>query len=962
MKPAPSQIDRSRLTDDQILDHVVDDFTKRLRAGETPAIAKYQDQYPELKEQIADLLGSVAMIEQLKSSSSGAAGGTVVADSFERPQQIGEYEILRELGRGGMGVVYEALHQTLGRRVAIKVLPVHLASMPSRVERFRTEAQAAAKLHHTNIVGVFGVGTSEPYHYYVMDYVDGIGLDQVIGELCGRSPAESTRWMNDETRIDSEWQASTPADSDTDDSVVLSTPALRTDGGQTIPRGSSRFRWIARIGASLADALAYAHDQQILHRDIKPSNFLLGRDGVCRITDFGLAKHVESDSHLTKTGDLIGTPQYLAPESLEGIYDRRSEVYCLGLTLYELLALQPAYAGQSAAELIRAVASSQPARLRRIDRSIPLDLATVVEKAIEREPSARYAAADDLRQDLLAFAEGRAISARRASTLDHARRWARTNPLAAGLSALSLLLLTLVAMVSSIGYFATADALGKLREQTDRLHEQQTATERALEQAVENERKTAAQYARAEANMEISMQAFDEMFRQIMTRGVGSGGDVNVDGFRELIGLESSITKQDAQFLEKLVGFYEEFASLNEGNAALAFESAKAWRRVANINQLVGQTDRAADAYRQAIRLFESVFDQNSATDESAVDAAASEAILARVQTGNELVSLQRSLNESRSSSQEEASILRLIRQLPVEQLSDDLKLEAARTLNAVGVNLALQSGTQPTPDFRAQAGRRPPPRPDDENADRQRDRRRPPDRTDFSRHFMRMGQGKRYEKQIEKAIEIVDGLLKTSPDNPEYLSTRASCYCSLAALKMPVNLVEGRAARERAIGELEQLTVDYPESAEYRYLLALACAVGDHETEADEARLWRSVNLAQDLIDDFAEIPEYRQLSANALVKLAEQQRKNLKLVEAATSLRSAFESIQKLQELTPSKRTFLRSLMGLGFEMQELAAAFERQGDRDRARELRQHMQQIRNQLMKRQSGWRNDFRDRD
>ena len=563
---------------EQLLDSIVDEFTSQIRAGLNPQVIDFQERYPQLHCQLEELLGSVKAIESLKSTAAGNAGSSASFDrtQFPMPETIGEYQVLSELGRGGMGVVYLGKHQTLGREVAIKVLPPSLAASEDRVDRFQSEAQAAARLHHTNIVGVFGVGQNDSFHYYVMDFVAGRGLDEFIRERKKKR-----------------------CESDSDSSSNSQPPHASTHSDQ------AHFRWAARVGADLADALAYAHGQGVLHRDLKPSNFLLGDDGIVRITDFGLAKLSGSDVHLTKTGDLIGTPQYLAPESLKGQYDARSEVYCLGLTTYELIASVPAFAGGSPAEVLNNITTIRPTKLRKLNSKIPSDLSTVIEKAISLEPESRYPDAQAFRDDLLAFSDGRAISARRASTWQNAKRWARANPLAASLSGLSFALLTLVAITTSIGYWSTHDALGKLRQQTELLHKQQTATAQALDLAIDNERKTAEEFARAEANVAISMEAFDEMFRQMITQGSDDIDAWEIDGFRELTRVGVSLTEADTEFLKKLLGFYRQFAEQNADNVDLAAELARAYRRMGNIYQLIEQPNEAIDAYREAVSLYE---------------------------------------------------------------------------------------------------------------------------------------------------------------------------------------------------------------------------------------------------------------------------------------------------------------------------------------------------------------------
>ena len=257
-----------------------------------------------------------------------------------------------------------------------------------RRQRFRCrEAQAVARLHHTNIVPIFAVGEHEGLPYYAMQYIRGDGLDQVL-----------ERWREGDS-----------------------------------PREEAHWRFVARVGVQSADALQYAHDQGILHRDIKPANILIDEHQVAWITDFGLAKLIGRDD-LTNSGDVIGTLRYLAPEALRGQTDHRSDIYSLGLTLYELLTLQPPFGDLSPSELLRCVTEEQPARPRTLDRTIPLDLETIILKATAREPGDRYATAGALADDLRSFLDDRPIRARRASAIEHFTRWCRRNRMVAALT------------------------------------------------------------------------------------------------------------------------------------------------------------------------------------------------------------------------------------------------------------------------------------------------------------------------------------------------------------------------------------------------------------------------------------------------------------------------------------------------------------------------------------------------
>jgi tetratricopeptide (TPR) repeat protein len=366
-----------------------------------------------------------------------------------------------------MGVVYEAEQESLGRRVALKVLAAHGLRHPRQLLRFHREARAAARLHHTNIVPVFGVGESEGQHYYVMQFIPGLGLDAVLDEIRrlrgprpeGEAPAPAAddgapseagmarSLMTGQSAAapvqeeSEERPAPGPATPAAPSSVVLPGQAGRSPAADSAGRYA---RSVALVGVQVAEALEYAHRQGTLHRDIKPSNLLLDGQGTIWVADFGLAKAADSDD-LTHTGDIVGTVRYMAPERFEGRCDARSDVYALGLTLYELLALRPAFDGSDRAELIHRVTHEEPPRLRALDPTIPRDLRTVVHKAIEREPARRYADAAGLAEDLRRFIEGRPIRARRTSLLEHAWRWCRRNPAWAALTATGLVLVGVAA-------------------------------------------------------------------------------------------------------------------------------------------------------------------------------------------------------------------------------------------------------------------------------------------------------------------------------------------------------------------------------------------------------------------------------------------------------------------------------------------------------------------------------------
>lgn len=516
---------------------LAEEFLDRKRRGEQPTLREYAERYPELAGEIRDLFPALLMMEDLGEDSSGASG-SVVADEGTPPlgaqlQRLGDYRIIREVGRGGMGVVYEAEQESLGRRVAVKVLSAGAMLDPKWIRRFEREAKAAAKLHHTNIVPVFGVGRQGEQHYYVMQFITGPGLDAVLRDLRRlrqhKSASEGLGASGDRpmpggalaptvavvahSLLSGRFAADepTPADepappdvsaTDLTESFAPATPPVvvedlpRPDSASAILAESSAlaattnpdrrfYQGIARIGIQVALALDYANRQGILHRDIKPSNLLLDALGHVWVADFGLAKATERDD-LTDSGDIVGTIRYMAPERFDGECDARSDVYSLGLTLYELAALRPAYEASDRHKLIERVLHEEPARLLKLAPGVPRDLDTIIAKAMARDPAVRYPTAGALADDLQRFVEDRPIQARRVSQVERLAHWCRRNPVVAVLAGVAVLLLFLVATASSIGYVRTAAALR--RERTALAGERAALTgERAARQkAVDN--------------------------------------------------------------------------------------------------------------------------------------------------------------------------------------------------------------------------------------------------------------------------------------------------------------------------------------------------------------------------------------------------------------------------------------------------------------------------------------------
>jgi WD40 repeat protein/serine/threonine protein kinase len=440
-----------------LLNRLADEFAARYRQGERLSLQEYIDRHPELADDIREFFPALAEMEQVRADRDEVSA-PVAAGALPPLERLGDYRIVREIGRGGMGVVYEAEQISLGRRVALKVLPKQQLVDARAKRRFEREAKAVAKLHHTNIVPVFGVGEHEGLPYYAMQFIQGLGLDEVLEELQrlpqgGQAPSPQGRQRpsgnvppeREVTAAGGEVSATTPVSGRLSDTFSLSSSSVVLPGADPARRPGEKqpsfWQSVARLGMQVADALEHAHGQGVLHRDIKPSNLLLDTQGTVWVTDFGLAK-ADDQQDLTHTGDLLGTLRYLPPEAFDGKSDARSDVYSLGLTLYELVAARPAFEERDRNKLIKQVTGGEPERLDRLRPAAPRDLVTVIHKAIEREPARRYQHARELAEDLRRFLDDRPVLARRISGAERLARWARRNrDVAAALAVIGLLLL-----------------------------------------------------------------------------------------------------------------------------------------------------------------------------------------------------------------------------------------------------------------------------------------------------------------------------------------------------------------------------------------------------------------------------------------------------------------------------------------------------------------------------------------
>ena len=447
---------------------LVAEIRRRLQAGEHVDLDSFARQCPAHIDEIRELLPAMQLLADLGNSKDAESVALHVLPEAVAPKQtVGDFRIEREIGRGGMGVVYQAEQLSLGRRVALKVLPMAALLAPKQLERFRHEAQAAAILDHPNIVSVYSVGSERGVHYYAMQLIQGENLAEVMSELAEAPSAHVP-----------------PSDSEKRNGIrgdQTETSPIAMFSTQRSKNAREFFHSVAKLGVQAADALEHAHQMGIVHRDIKPSNLLLDSTGHLWVTDFGLAR-LEAEGSLTMSGDLLGTLRYMSPEQAAGnhrVLDHRSDIYALGATLYELLTGRAAFPGNDRQKLLHDISDRDPPAPRTLKANIPRDLETIVLKAMEKEASARYQTAQELSDDLRRFVSCETIVARRTGHLGRLARWSRRNyRLVVSTTAVAILILLMSTLVIWLQQRKTAQALSLLQHERQQrmLHFQKAAT------------------------------------------------------------------------------------------------------------------------------------------------------------------------------------------------------------------------------------------------------------------------------------------------------------------------------------------------------------------------------------------------------------------------------------------------------------------------------------------------------
>lgn len=392
---------------------------------------------------------------------SSGSGGVVTRSPIEPGTRFDAFEVLGELGRGGMGVVYRARQLVINRFVALKVLWPLTGGTALSSRRFRKEIQAAARLVHPNIVPIYTQGEYDRHAYYAMKLIDGVSLAEAIKnepEMLHSLLPRRTNGSGGSTKAKDGCRSRRVT---TDDPGVGFPESVQVE---SIPRTAADFRLMAEGVAELAAALAHAHERGVIHRDIKPHNILVGDDRRMYVTDFGLAS-ISDQANMTMTEELLGTPAYLSPEQLHGDakrVDHRSDIYSLGVTLYELLTLRHPFKEETTSGTLNRILTAEPLAPRRIDSRIPIDLETICLKAMQKQASHRYQVATDMAADLRRFAEGLPIHGRRMTRVERLMRWCRRRPATAGLLATVVLSVVLACSLALTSASAKRDEANRL--------------------------------------------------------------------------------------------------------------------------------------------------------------------------------------------------------------------------------------------------------------------------------------------------------------------------------------------------------------------------------------------------------------------------------------------------------------------------------------------------------------------
>ncbi|MBA4105947.1 MAG: hypothetical protein C0485_09330 [Pirellula sp.] len=653
---------------------ILDQYMSELEStGLPPDVDRLAAEHPDLAEELRSYVESLQVLHQMTTGLRPESAQHQAPTATGRAKRLGDYEIIREVGRGGMGVVYEARQLSLNRQVALKVLPFAAMLDERQIARFRTEAQAAAQLHHPNIVPVHAVGQERGVHYFAMQFIAGQSLEHAIDELRGvASPDEPTLSTSQlaeavKTRPQREY-----------DTAVESAFSTRVS-----THSRTYCHSVARLMLQAADALDHAHQLGVIHRDVKPSNLLLDRSGKLWITDFGLAR-IQSDSGVTISGDIVGTIRYMSPEQAAGdsaLVDARTDVYALGATLYELLTLRPAHVGNGRQEIMRHIELVEPASPRSLNPSVPFDLETITLRALSKARDERYPTSRALADDLRRFLNGEPTQARRPTAIDRAAKWALRHRKIVALAATFLVVLTCISATSALmiaqGERRTKEALTASEANRLRAEEHYQQARQVVDRfgGIANE---LSRLPGAEPLRRTLLNDTLDYYRQFIAR---AAGDAQLESemagayHKAAVIAEAIGDREDAiKFCNQSLAIFAKLTAKSPDDETIKARQANAYNSLGLLLGATGKSQQALDAYARATALQQAIADRDPGADEP-------EQALA--ETYSNLGLLQSQLGEKPAARKSLSASIRLFNQL-LEGKPGDVDL---RHTLAIGYN-----------------------------------------------------------------------------------------------------------------------------------------------------------------------------------------------------------------------------------------------------------------------------------
>ena len=983
-------------SEQQDLDQLAEEFVSRRRQGERASLEEYAAQYPDLAEEIRELFPTVIELEQLKVHKVFSSGGAAASIGPVPLTQLGDFRIIREIGRGGMGVVYEAEQESLHRRVALKVLGTQMGMSSRQKARFRREAEAAARLHHTNIVPIYGVGEDKGLQFYAMQFIEGVPLNRLIRawrDAAGGTRAESTsapplstpgslslvgsvREILDAELIAeglSSHAGEAPTITDAaDDSSTYPSPLLQVQlQDRSVASGTPRVmvsspapekvHWaesslplarehrafwneIVQIVIDVAWGLEHAHHLGILHRDVKPANLLLDLTGSIWVTDFGLAKMESQDHSITRSGEFIGTLRYVAPEQLQGKADARSDVYSLGLTLFELLTLQPAFADEPLAQIIQRQTRELPRKPRAINPLIPRDLETITLKACATDPAHRYQSAAEFAADLRRFVEDRPIRARSITWVERFWRWSRKNPVVASLGTVSALLLVSLIGVLGVANYKIGKSAGLLRTSADQLKIESGLAKQSAIDAKASALEAQKERELADANLRLAIQAFEDIMDNVASRG----SPVSLVSEEDAPTLSEAVeaSPADAVLLERLLSFFNLFAQQNKTD--LSAEMAAIRSRIGDIQLRLGRATEAEASYIESAKAYETLREAKPTSITL---------LLAHAKAWNRMGVAYSQHGQVWEAFRSHHQACRLLEETLADRDALEVQLELGQSLILADTIFIRSGASEVMSEMFSDMGNRPPPPPDGfgpgrrpsdgnrEGGDRPRrgdDRSRPDrgrpegDRPDRGRDRGPNNGPERapgptwqrppddWDKGSIKAVALLEKLWAAHADHPQVRLLLARAYRNRYYANRRRNIsTQANLDLQTAIDHLTALGESDSQSPTYRFELAdllclpLASTAPQSLDEESTSRLERSIALSEKLLSESPTIPEYQALLGMALRRLASLQQSAHQYEQAESGYRRAIEIQRPLAARYPSTSiyqvAYVKSLAGL-------------------------------------------------